>query len=635
VDIVFGLVGIGLFACWAFIPYAIYFHPEYFPLRINHFLRFHPKLSSLFAAFWIAGWLVPVNPFLAFVPLVFLYYMHVARLTTPDPPAEPQKRWLAGREIKTLDQAAAAVKRNIGADRVDTQILWGGIQVPLGQETTHFAAIGSTGSGKTLTLKLLMNGFLADFGPHRDANAVIYDAKNDLLPWLLNNMLKTPVHLGVRTEEEMINEVTEHGNSIFHYLLTTTDLPKILITNPFDARSLPWNMYIDFRTQAELVQLGQILIPDVKNESNPFFRKRSRQLLVGVAKAFTSTGAEWHLRDLVLATRSTKRLKKILSSCEATEDLLEIFQPADTYSNIKSTLDGFMEEYEVLAALSHRAFVELGAGFSLREWQQSKGVAVVLGADEDDDSALDRLNRLLFGRISQLTLSGPEVRPSDNGDGFKRTYFVVDEAKEAGQMPGIQTLLTKGRSKGCSVAIGFQDVEGLRTVYGDGEANEMLGQCNHKAFFHLESPATAEYVQDCVGEAKYEIVYYTDGKDAADEHQHKQIVTEPATPATQYLTLRPATPENGLLGMHMTPYTGAHWHHYSWERLAGAGVFSALGGVPEQIERDPRFQALTPWDEADEQRLNFKEVSTAPRAETTEAEIQPVPSLGGLSGIGE
>ncbi|MGE4211698.1 MAG: type IV secretion system DNA-binding domain-containing protein, partial [Oligoflexales bacterium] len=42
--------------------------------------------------------------------------------------------------------------------------------------------------------------------------------------------------------------------------------------------------------------------------------------------------------------------------------------------------------------------------------------------------------------------------------------------------------------KGAAVVLSFQDIDGLRSVYGKDEANEMTGQCSSYAVFRLQSP---------------------------------------------------------------------------------------------------------------------------------------------------
>lgn len=51
----------------------------------------------------------------------------------------------------------------------------------------------------------------------------------------------------------------------------------------------------------------------------------------------------------------------------------------------------------------------------------------------------------------------------------------LDELRDLGRLDALNRLLLKGRSKNVSVVLGFQDIEGLREVYGDKVANEIVG----------------------------------------------------------------------------------------------------------------------------------------------------------------
>ncbi|MGV2342203.1 MAG UNVERIFIED_CONTAM: type IV secretion system DNA-binding domain-containing protein [Planctomycetaceae bacterium] len=45
----------------------------------------------------------------------------------------------------------------------------------------HFLAVGTTGSGKTVVMRLLMQSVLPEIGSGNDVRAVIYDAKQDMM----------------------------------------------------------------------------------------------------------------------------------------------------------------------------------------------------------------------------------------------------------------------------------------------------------------------------------------------------------------------------------------------------------------------------------------------------------------------
>ena len=114
-----------------------------------------------------------------------------------------------------------------------------------------------------------------------------------------------------------------------------------------------------------------------------------------------------------------------------------------------------MAPFEFIAGAWERAERRI----SLKGFIETEAV-IVLGNDEEQRSALDRVNQLIFRRLSELLLA------QDDSD-TRTTYLVIDEVREAGKLDGLHSLLVRGRTKGVSVLITFQEIEGLRQVYGD------------------------------------------------------------------------------------------------------------------------------------------------------------------------
>src|SRR5262245_2108415 len=125
----------------------------------------------------------------------------------------------------------------------DFELTFGGSAVNYDAATAHFAFIGSSGSGKTTAIRLLMQsifGIATKYGiPTR---ALVYDSKRELLPVL-------------------------HG--IFRRLGRTDAEQKITLLNPFDVRGVAWDIAADIKEPAHAQELATILVPD--NAKEPFF----------------------------------------------------------------------------------------------------------------------------------------------------------------------------------------------------------------------------------------------------------------------------------------------------------------------------------------------------------------------------
>ncbi|MCC7230343.1 MAG: type IV secretion system DNA-binding domain-containing protein, partial [Fimbriimonadaceae bacterium] len=149
--------------------------------------------------------------------------------------------------------------------------------------------------------------------------AFVYDAKLEVLPQLAGMDLHAPV----------------------------------IVLNPFDQRSVAWDMAVDITEPATAKQVAAIFIPEEKKASQPFFSDAARQLLEGVMVAFILTRPhQWSLRDVLIALKSASRLTDVLSSTPVTKDLVETYLSNERESkSIIATISTKLGPLDVVAAL--------------------------------------------------------------------------------------------------------------------------------------------------------------------------------------------------------------------------------------------------------------------------------------------
>jgi len=468
----------------------------------------------------------------------------------------------------------------------DLRFLWGGIWVPIQEANKHFFIIGATGSGKTLSLRLLMQEVLPLVGGRRgdgtplDHRALVYDAKQDMLAYLYG--------MGIAPA-------------------------RIKILNPFDARCAAWNIAADVTAPATALQIAAILIPEEKNSSQPFFANAARHLLYGVMLAFIlASPGRWTFRDLCLAMRSEEGMRDILSRSEHTEHLVAMYlNEGDTLNSVKATIAAKMMPYEVVAALWSRSTETV----SLRDFldPEKERLLLVLGNAEESREAVDAINRVLFQRLSELVVGQPESEE-------RRTWIFLDEVREAGRLDGLRSLLLRGRSKGVCVVLGFQDIDGLKEVYGEYQAQEMVGQCGYKAILRLESPTTAEWASlhfgtvERVVKRASESSTFGQGMSRQTGESEQLEKTEIVLPI-ELLKIPPVNPrERRLAGFYLTPVK-----HYPHTFRFGEGDDDPEPGSPLRyfpllapargaafVARGEADQYLDPWTTDDLDRLNLR-----------------------------
>lgn len=485
---------------------------------------------------------------------------------------------LRGRCLRPSHEVDQALHKMKPAN--DPGLLLGRHVFPSQMASRHLAFIGTTGSGKTLLQRLLMQSALGHLGGGAGHRALIYDAKQDLLSILGGMQIQAPVHL----------------------------------LNPLDLRAVAWDMAADVVSPAAALQVASTLVPELKNDANPFFTNAARHLFYGVLLALMARApGQWTLRQVLLLLRDMSRVQKLLSQSDTTRHLLQYFAHPPTTQNIFSTVLTYTCPFEIIAACWDQAKRRLG----LAQWLSGESI-LVLGNDEQNRTALDTINRLLFRRLAELVLAGPEVDERSNS---RRTWFFLDEVREAGKLDLLGRLLTKGRSKGVAVVLGFQDISGMRDAYGRDVADEILGQCNTKAILRLNSPETAAWAAKLFGNRE---VLETrrgrsrthrislNGQSSAGVSVSHSIVRLPVVLDSEILGLPETSRDGGLTALFANPATGPFSDHIPGPWLSQT-LLPPDSSVQNFVPRPDTHQYLRPWTDADDRLLGLDKIETTPQ----------------------
>lgn len=488
-------------------------------------------------------------------------------------------RHLRGRSLRTAQQVQDAL-----TDTGKKQGIRLGMHLlPHRAAYGHFAIVGATGSGKTLLQRLLMQSVLPRIGTGLEQRALIYDAKQDILSLLAGMNLRCPI-------------------ATFH---------------PLDARCVAWDMAADITSPAAALQAATLLVPKAQHDANPFFSNAARHLMYATLLALIlQAPGRWTLRHLLLVLRSESLLRLVLGQNEFTRPLLQYSEHPTTFQNILSTLLTRTAPFEIIAAAWDQAERKL----SLRAWLDQESI-LVLANDEDNRAAIDTINQLLFKRLSELVLARDE-RPEDS---LLTTWFFLDEVRQAGKLDGLSALMTKGRSKGAAVLLGFQDIHGLHDVYGREAANELVGQCNTKALLRLNSPETARWASQLFGSSEFlesrrshsrsrnfrELGWRHGG--SSGESVSNGIAKRELVLDSEFLDLPETSFENGVTGFFLNPLTGAFKQHLPSYWLQQQ-LRPPDSSTPNLIRRPDTHQFLRPWSAQDAIDLGLSSFGNSSRA---------------------
>jgi hypothetical protein len=480
---------------------------------------------------------------------------------------------LRGRRLTDFFEAQQ-LQKAVGSDT--PSVYWGGLRVRIDRTLTHFAIIGVSRSGKSTCLRLIMQDILprvassARFGgAWPKARALVFDPKTEFLPVI--------VGMGV-------------------------SLDIVTIINPFDARSVAWDIAAEIETPSDAWNMAAIFIPD-DDGKDKFFPAAARDIFAHVLLALHFTGCKWTLRDVLLVFRDLNRLKKLLGRNDLTKSVLQRYSgDARTLSNVMATLGKNLSQFEPIAACWEHATKRI----DIRRWLKTETI-LVLGYDEARKEQLRVINRCLFRRFTDIVLSASASKNPTN----ERTWVILDECREMDRLEGLSSLLLRGSGFGVCTFLGYQVQEGMESVYGDGGANEIAAQCSNFAVLRLGSARkTAEWASKLLGE-RLEIDTLhgtTDGPQESSTNTTQQIHERPLFFPSELQDLPATNAENGLQGIFTSDQFGAidaKAANVSGDELFGHLLKPDDKSVPEYIPRDKSEHFLKDWDQADLCRLGM------------------------------
>lgn len=486
--------------------------------------------------------------------------------------------------------------------------LWGGRFISFSAACKHFLAVGSTGSGKTVVISLLMKEVMREIAKGGDANAraLVYDSKTDLLP----------IIRGMGVPEN-----------------------KIVVLDPFDARVWAWDMAADITDPMQADDVASVLIPSSQNENNPYFSDTARRFLAGIIEVFIeSAPGRWSLRDLVLAVKSPDRLKAILMSSEETKDLEQHFDPPQTFASVNATLSGHLRKYRSIAAVWHNSG---NRNFSIRNWMNSQQV-MVLGNNAKAKEPVQRLNALIFAEVAKEILTRPGRSKSEN-------WLFLDEFGDLGQLNSLVDLMKLGRSKGAAVVLGAQDIADIDSIYGKDRSRTIFGNAQNIGIVHINSsqPETQRWASEVVGDQQYVREDRSEsenvnekGVSSTGQTTNYNYVTEKAWLPSMFSAELPPTDDRlGLTGVfrigptffkQYLPADILFGKRGKWNRVPDPAP-----DYPVQISHEnPGIFRLGDWDSADVDRLGIPElakfIAVLP---LSEEELGGVPKKDLLDGV--
>ena len=420
-----------------------------------------PLAALVGASMWLAG---PAFSFIGAAPHGFIQTAVAASLalalgytggeTLAEPEATPkvyQRGTVVTERSADIDaRAAARVRRHESG----SQITLAGRPIAASDETKHFKIIGTTGTGKSTAIGEVMEGALA-----RGDRAVFADPDGGYMHRFYD------AHRGD------------------------------VVLNPFDERSVKWDLFAEIKTPYDVDQLARSLIPD-QDGSDRSWRGYARTFFTAVTRQAWEAGVT-DVAELyrLLVAADAEELRAMVYATPA-QPFLEQHN-SRMFDSIRSVTSSAVGALEYVAQ-------QKGRPFSVRRWvaEQRPGVLFMpykAGQIAGLRSAISGWMRLAVFEA----MDGPSEATADPAGEERRLWFVVDELDALGQIDGLKDALARLRKFGGRCILGFQSIAQVSSTYGQGDAHTLVENCGNTLILRCsasEGGGTARFASQLIGD---------------------------------------------------------------------------------------------------------------------------------------
>ncbi len=329
----------------------------------------------------------------------------------------------------------------------DRGISLAGVRVPAHDETKHFKLIGTTGTGKSTAIGEILSSALP-----RGDRAVIADPDGGYLRRFYD---------------------TQRGD---------------IVLNPFDPRSVKWDLFAEIKNPHDVEQLARSLIPDHEGQDRSW-RGYARTFFTAVTRqaydaGVTDVGELYRL----LVISEVGELRALVRGTPAQPFLNE--DNSRMFDSIRSVTSS------AVAALDYIG-QQKAAGFSVREWVKDESAGVLFIPYKAGEIAALRSTISGWMRLAIF-------ETMNQGEEHHRPlWFIVDELDALGQIDGLKDALARLRKFNGRCVLGFQSLAQVSSTYGTGDAHTLVENCGNTLILRCsasEGGGTARFASQLIGE---------------------------------------------------------------------------------------------------------------------------------------
>lgn len=376
---------------------------------------------------------------------LWILYPMIRRKFTQRAKRQSEDRYVRGAQLLTADE----LNRQIRKDGEKTHITVGNVKMPVSAEPKHMFIIGKPGTGKTITIRRVIEDMRA-----RSNKAVVYDTKGD-------------------------------------YLSKFYDPKTDIIFNPLDTRCIGWNLFNEIETAMDIESVSVSLIPPAVSNTDPFWNDAARDVFAGILHYLYKNNAKTNADIWNAVTASAQDINVWLQNTRGGERGYRYIEDASSKQamSVLAVMMQYVKSFEYMSKTQ--------GDFSLKKWlEDDKGGFIFVTSYEHIEATLRPILSLMVDLLGRKLLSMPD-------DYDRRVFFVLDEFGSLQRLSTIQKLLTVSRSKGGSCWIGIQDTGQLDKIYTHSGRQTIVNACGNNLIFSVADPDTARFLSDKIGETEY------------------------------------------------------------------------------------------------------------------------------------
>jgi len=357
-----------------------------------------------------------------------------------------QERFIRGSKLVNYKELIRLVNKYNKKHKYKSNYNIVGIPYPAFSAEKHTLICGTTGSGKSLIQKALLEQIIAN-----GDRAIVYDFTG-----------------------AYVESFYREG--------------KDIILNPFDARGRAWSILEEVRHMAEFDTIAAALIGEKWNAKDRFWIEGARIIFKELCKLHYRAGC-----------KSTKQLLHYLHRAdlkELSKDLEGTSAKHLVNPNNKETTMGLMASLaSYLSALHYVKEPENGeACFSIKDWIQDSNQDNVVYL-----STKANLASSIYPLISAMMDIAINNMMNLSTNTTKKTWFVFDEIASLNQLPSLRHGLSVTRNFGGCFVIGIQERAQLIEIYGKEGADTITSNCGTKLLLKAGEVATARWSSSLIG----------------------------------------------------------------------------------------------------------------------------------------